>query len=92
MARTPSSKPRASRQDTGKIAEPDHATRDAASGSAHVEPFGDHDGTHVPDTYAVTAGRLSTAASNAANPAIPKGGRSSPTTCERFCSRSSTRT
>jgi hypothetical protein len=59
MARTPSSKQTASRQDTdpAKIAEPDHATRDAANGGAHAEPSGDPDGTHDPDTYAVGYGR-----------------------------------
>ena len=55
MARTPSSKPTASRQDTdpAKIAAPDRATRDAANGGAHAEPSGDPDGTHDPDTDAV---------------------------------------
>lgn len=59
MARTPSSKPAASRQDTdpAEIAESDHATRDAANGGAHAEPSGDPDATHAPDTYAVGYGR-----------------------------------
>lgn len=59
MARSPSSKPTASRQntDSAKIDEPDLATRDAANGDAHAEPFGDAEGTHAPDTYAVGYGR-----------------------------------
>ena len=59
MARIPSSRPRASRQDTdsAKIAGPNHTTRDAADGGAHPEPSSNPDGTHDPDTYAVGYGR-----------------------------------
>ena len=59
MARTPSSKPTASRQDIdlAKIAEPDHATHHAANGRAHAEPSNNSNGTHDRDTYAVGKGR-----------------------------------
>ena len=58
MARTPSSKPAASRQDTdpAKTAEPDHVTRDAANGGAYAATAGNPDATHAPDTYTVGYG------------------------------------